>query len=301
MGVVGTSMWMLSCQSTQPAAENNPVPLTKVEVTEPVDTAIYEFTVLNAVSAYLQKSYVKANINGYIQTVGAQVGQPVVAGSTVFRLITKEAKAIGNSVNQLDAGFKFSGISNIHAAQSGIISGISHQKGDYVQDGEQLALISNQNSLVFLLDLPYELRAILSQNKSLELELPDGEKLKGFASGVLPAIDSASQTQRVIIKVNPTHSIPEGLIAKVRLIKSGRSEVRALPKLAILANETEDEFWIMKLINDSTAVKVVVSPGIQNDQFVEVLKPALNLKDRIVVVGNYGLGDTAKVKVVKKL
>lgn len=301
LGLVAMSIWMLSCQSTQPGAENVPVPITQVEVTEPEDTEIFEFTVLNAVSAYLQKSYVKANINGYIQTVGAQVGQPVVAGTTVFRLITKEARAIGNAVNQLDPGFKFSGISNIRAAQSGIISGISHQKGDYVQDGEQLALISNQNSLVFLLDLPYELRTILSQNKSLELELPDGEKLKGFASGALPVIDSASQTQRVIIKVNPSHNIPEGLIAKIRLIKSGRSQVRALPKLAVLANETEDEFWVMKLINDSTAVKVPVATGIQNDRLIEVLKPMLNLKDRIVVVGNYGLGDTARVKVVKKL
>ncbi len=30
-----------------------------------------------------------------------------------------------------------------------------------------------------------------------------------------------------------------------------------LPKQAVLGNETQTEFWVMKLINDSTAVKVI--------------------------------------------
>ena len=60
--------------------------------------------------------------------------------------------------------------------------------------------------------------------------------------------------------------IPEGLIGKVRLTKVSHPQAQVLPKSAVLANETEDQFWIMKLINDSTAVKISVKKGIENDQ-----------------------------------
>ncbi|MFT5251477.1 MAG: putative NAD(P)/FAD-binding protein YdhS, partial [Flavobacteriales bacterium] len=73
----------------------------------------------------------------------------------------------------------------------------------------------------------------------------------------------------------------------------------ALPKAAVLSNETETEFWIMKLINDSTAIKSPIERGIVTEDRVEILTPQLTKKDKILVTGNYGVGDTIKVKVIK--
>ncbi|HAL81083.1 MAG TPA: RND transporter, partial [Mucilaginibacter sp.] len=72
-----------------------------------------------------------------------------------------------------------------------------------------------------------------------------------------------------------------------------------LPKSAILANETQTAFWVMKLLNDTTAIKVPVKEGIQSGDRVEILSPKFSSQDKIVVTGNYGLTDTAKVKIVK--
>ena len=292
---------MLSaCQTATDPAEASIAPVTPVMVSHVTTGPLSEYIELSAVSAYLQKSYVKANINGYVQLVRAQVGQQVSGNEVLFSLITKEARAIGNAVNQLDPGLKFSGSSNIRAGQAGFITEVNHQKGDYVQDGEALAVVINRNSFVFLLDLPYEQRALMVNNKIVELTLPDGEKLKGTITGSLPAVDSASQSQRIIIKVNISHPIPEGLIAKVSIIKLARSNANTLPKSAVLTNETEDEFWVMKLINDSTAIKVPVNRGIENKDRIEILTPVFNTHDRIINTGNYGMSDTAKVKVVKQ-
>lgn len=288
------------CNRSVPAdSVDEPSPITPVRVTTVHDSTLSEYVELSAVSAYLEKSFVKANINGYVESTRAVLGQQVSNHQLLFSLITKEAKSIGNSVNKLDAGFNFSGISNIRADQAGTVIQVNHQKGDYVQDGEALAVVSNRNSLVFLLDLPYEYHQLIDQNKNVDILLPDGSKMTGTVSGTMPAVDSSAQAQRYILKVNSGKDIPEGLIAKVKLTKIKHEQAQVLPKSAVLANETEDAFWVMKLINDSTAVKINVKKGIENQKTIEVLDPKFTKTDLIITTGNYGIADTAKVKIQK--
>ncbi len=298
LGALVAMSCLSACHSSEPTEEaDNPSPVTPVQITTPKDSSLSEYVELSAVSAYLEKSFVKANINGYVQRASAKTGQQVGSGTLLFTLITKEARSIGNTVNKLDPGFKFSGVSNIRSGQAGTIVQVNHQNGDYVQDGEALATVSNRNSLVFLLDLPYELNQIISQNKTLEVLLPDGTKLPGSVSGTMPSVDSLAQTQRYIIKVPTGKDIPQGLIARVRLTKLSHAQAQVLPKSAVLSNETEDEFWVMKMINDSTAIKVKVKKGIESGSLIEVLEPRFSVTDRIIKTGNYGIADTAKVKI----
>jgi multidrug efflux pump subunit AcrA (membrane-fusion protein) len=127
--------------------------------------------------------------------------------------------------------------------------------------------------------------------------LPDGTKLNGVVGPVMPTVDSASQTQSVVIRVNNASAIPENLIAKVRIVKTAKANTQSLPKTALLTDETESDFWVMKLIDSATAVKVSVRKGIETKDRVEILEPVFSPGDKILVTGNYGLPDTAKVKV----
>jgi multidrug efflux pump subunit AcrA (membrane-fusion protein) len=273
----------------------------KVDARTPVTAAavsqdaLNEYIELNAVSAFLQKSYVKANANGYLQSADVYPGKYVEAGQPLFTLKTKEAQSIGNSIRILDSTLKFSGVSTIRANQHGYITQLNHQSGDYVQDGEQLAVISDRNSFVFLLNLPYELRRYALDNRTVQLILPDGQTLNGAIGSFMPTVDSASQTQSVVIRVNTQEAIPENLIAKVRVLKTSRKSAQSLPRSALLTDETENEFWVMKLIGDSIAVKVPVKKGIETKDRVEILSPVFSPADRILVSGNYGLPDSAKV------
>ena len=257
-----------------------------------------DYIELNAVSAFLQKSYVKAIANGYLESADVYPGKNVEKGQTLFTLQTKESKSIGNAIQKLDSTLHFSGVTTIKANQHGYITQLNHQSGDYVQDGEQLAVISDRNSFVFLLDLPYELRPFVLGKKTVELLLPDGTKLNGSIGPTMPTVDSASQTQNVVIRVAGAASIPENLIAKVRILKSQKNgNTQSLPKEALLTDETESNFWVMKLIDSATAVKVPVKKGIETRDRVEILEPVFAPADKILVTGNYGLPDTAKVKV----
>jgi multidrug efflux pump subunit AcrA (membrane-fusion protein) len=269
---------------------------TPVTVTT-VDTApLTEYLELSATSAFLQKSYVKANAGGYLKTVNAMPGKYVSAGQILFVLKTKEAESIGNTINKLDLNFKFTGVNTIKTSSNGFITQLNHQVGDYVQDGEQLAVISDENSFAFVLELPFEFRKYVPLNKTVDVVLPDSTHLTGIVTAAMPTVDPASQTQSMIIKVPAGSHLPENLIAKVRIVKT-QSYKPTLPKAAVLSNDVQDEFWVMKMEDSITAVKVSVQKGIEVSGRIEILSPQFTVADRILVSGNYGLGDTAKVKV----
>ncbi len=290
---------LFSCKNAETKKEVEPelVAGTPVNVTTISKEPLLEYVDLNATSAFLIKSYIKANVNGYIQNVNTQPGKFVSSGQVLFTIKTKEAQNIENAVNKLDPSFRFSGINNIKASASGYITQLNHQKGDYVQDGEQLAVISDVGSFAFVLNLPYELRPYISSNKSVDVFLPDGTKLKGTVSASMPTVDPASQTQGYVIKV-PAENIPENLIAKVRIVKSEKENIPSLPKSAILTNDVQSDFWVMKLIDSNTAVKVPVIKGLETKDRVEIVSPVFSPSDKILIKGNYGLPDTAKVNVI---
>lgn len=254
---------------------------------------------VNAVSSFLLKTFVKANANGYLQNVNAQLGKYVSKGQDLFTIKTKEAQSLGNTVTSLDTSLHFEGVIHIKAPGSGYITQLTYQAGDYVQDNEQLAIITDTKSFVFILDLPYELKPYLQNNKNVQLKLPDGSMLNGYISNALPTVDAVSQTQSYVIKVNTDKQIPENLIAKVSLIKAAKKNTVFVPKDAVLTDETQSQFWIMKLIDSTTAVKVPIQKGLETNSSIEILSPSFSPGDQILVTGNYGLTDTAKVSVQK--
>jgi len=270
---------------------------TPVTITHPQVGNMNETVEVSAVSAFLLKSYVKASANGYLEAVNAQLGKYVTKGQDLFVLQTKESRSLGNTVNALDTSLHFEGVIHIKAPGDGYITQLTYRPGDYVQDGEQLAVISDARSFVFLLNLPYELKPFLASNPSLQLQLPDGSTLQGTVGESLPSVDMASQTQQYVIHVQTSKPIPENLIAKVSLVREQKAGTVSLPKGAVLSDETQSQFWIMKMTDSVTAVKVAVKKGMETTDKVEILSPPLNASDAILLTGNYGLPDTAKVQV----
>ena len=268
---------------------------TPVTVTHISTGPLIEYITLNATSTFRQSVTVKSNINGYVTEARINAGDKVTKGGILFLLQTKEAENIGSTINQLDTSFHFSGKVIIRANAAGFISQLNHKTGDYVQDGEQLAVISDMSSFRFIMNLPYELKQYAFQNSQVTLLLPDSTQLNGTINGFLPSVDPASQTQQVIIAVNTDKMIPENLVATVRLIKATKPHAITLPRQAILTDEIQSNFWVMKMLDSTTAVKVSIQKGIESAGKVEILSPKFSASDWILISGNYGLPDTAQV------
>jgi hypothetical protein len=293
------SLLLCSCKSTSGENdEENAEGKVPVTVTSANYTTMVDGVELNATSTFLLKTSVKSNVNGYLQEVNVQLGQQIKKGKRMFVIKSKEAHSIGNSIASLDPSLHFNGLISIPSPGSGYVTQLAYQAGDYVQDGEILATISDANSLVFMLELPYELKPYLSKNKTLQLVLPDGQKLFGTITRAMPSVDPVSQTQSYVVKVPHASAIPENLVAKVMFVKSVKSGAVSLPKDAIVTDETQSNFWVMKMVGRNTAVKVLIKKGIETSDRVEILSPILKPTDKILLTGNYGLPDTAKVTIM---
>jgi hypothetical protein len=66
-----------------------------------------------------------------------------------------------------------------------------------------------------------------------------------------------------------------------------------------MTNESQTEFWVMKIVNDKLAIKTPVTKGIENESIVEILSSDLKATDLIISDGAYGMNDSTIVKIIK--
>jgi len=298
MLISGLMVLSLSCKHAAPSPEETTEVKTPVTVA-PVEYKSVTSTIsLPAVATFMNKNIIRATTSGIIEKILIAPGEFISDGQLLFTIMTREAMALDKKV-QADTSLIFKGLINIASHKEGVINSIAYQKGDFVQEGDEMAVVSEQNSLVFIMDVPFELDKYVERNRNCRIILPDNRQIDGTITRKLPEMDMQSQTIRYVIKPSSTGRFPGNLIASVNLIKSSNEKALILPKPAVLGDETQTEFWVMKLLNDSTAVKISVTKGFENNEEVEIVNPAFLPSDRIVVSGNYGLPDTARVTIIK--
>lgn len=288
-----------SCSHSSGAADKVTevkTPVTIVPVTFKSVASKFE---LPAVSMFMNKSIIRASTTGTIERISISPGDYIDNNQLLFTLRTRESMALKNKTSS-DSSLSFNGLINVTSHNEGVISSISYRKGDFVQEGDELAVVSEQKSLVFILEVPYELDRYIEKNRRCTIELPDSKHIDGTITGKLSEMDMESQTVRYIVKISAPERLPSNLIAKINLVKSVNDKALILPKQAVLGDETQTEFWVMKLINDTTAIKVVVKKGFENNDEVEITDPSFLPSDRIVFSGNYGLPDTARIGIIKE-
>ena len=59
-------------------------------------------------------------------------------------------------------------------------------------------------------------------------------------------MEMQSQTVRYVVKPYSPNQLPANLIARVSLVKSSKCDALVVPKEAVLGNENQTEFWVMK-------------------------------------------------------
>jgi multidrug efflux pump subunit AcrA (membrane-fusion protein) len=269
------------------AAPRVPVTVASIETGEMAD-----FLDLTATSVFQVKSVVKSPVRGYVEEQYVNAGDAVSKARELFRLRTRESASL-----HLDTAgsFGFSGLIPVMASLDGMVISIDHPKGDYIQEGDQLAVIAVPSSLVYILDVPYESSRFIKTGASCDVILPDGTKVPGRVKSILPAMNNSSQTQRYVVQPAVVRHDPENLIARVRIARVLAPKAISLPKACILSDEVQQHFWVMKVISDSLAVKVEVKTGLLAAGRVEITDPVFTPDGRFLASGNYGLGDTAKI------
>jgi hypothetical protein len=292
-----------SCQpKTEPSAEiAEAAPKTPVEIANISMGAIDDDLTLFGTTIYLKRNLVTASIPAFITQVNIKLGDKVSKGQVLYVLQSKESRALGNDIIKMDSTLTNFGIIKVRASATGIISTLDKQQpGDYVLEGSQLCTIAESNDLVFQVNVPFEFASFAQVGRTCSLTLPDNSVHRATFTRALTAMNVTAQTQTILAKCSENLFLPENMIVKVGITKNSGSKKQVLPKVCVLSDEMMKEFWVMKLIDDSTAIKIPVTVGNKNAKNIEILAPQFDLYDRIISVGNYGLPDTALITVVNR-
>lgn len=292
---ISTLLALTSCNE-QVATKNERMPLVSVKTTLVQQGEIEDNIILNGKTIYLKKNPVVSPIAGYVVNAQVKYGDEVKRDDVLFEVQTKEGKALENS----NISGSNIGIVKVLAPSNGFINELNiNETGGYVVEGSLLCSIVENKDLVIQVNVPFEYNSLIKTGTMCTLFLADDSKFSGSVFRLLPVINEVNQTQNVLIKPNTTRQLPENLNLRVQFINTKHSNSFLLPKEAVMTNETQSEFWVMKIMNDSIAIKVPVVKGIQNDSVVEILSPDLNKNDMVIREGAYGLPDSTVVKIVK--
>lgn len=266
-------------------------PGTAVTLTRVAFGKIKKEIILSATTEYQNKSVVSAPIPAFITEVLVQPGSRVKAGETLYQIESKEQHALGNGSHA---------VISIKAERDVIVLDVQQQAGSYVTEGTVLCSVAETGSLVFEINVPYEQQRYVHRGSKCMLELPDGTRLEATVHTPLATMNTASQSERVIARAKVPF-LPEGMNVKAVFSESdSSSEGMMLPKSAVQSDETLTEHWVMKLADDSTAVRVPVAIGNSNASEIEIKSDALSPQDYIILTGGYGLEEGAKVVVTKE-
>lgn len=289
-----------ACKNTQPVEEKLVVPKSPVQIASIRVGSIDDNLTLSATTIYLKRNVITSEIPAFITKVNIHLGDKVTKGQVLYELQTKESKALGKQIINADTSLAHFGTIKIYSPASGIISTFDKQQtGDYVLEGTQLCTIAESNDLAFQINVPYEFRQFTNVGSKCIITLPDNTTHQAIITTPLTAMNALAQTQTILAKSNEILFLPENLIVKVQVSKSDKGDKQIVSKPCVLSDEMMQEFWVMKLINDTTAIKVPIVIGNKTETEVEINSPQFEKNDRIIISGNYGLADTAYVKITK--
>ena len=254
----------------------------------------------NAYSQYQQKELLRSPISGYLIKVHVVPGQAIRRGQTLFVMETQETRELKGVKLKNDSLLNLENHILVKAPVSGIVNTVNFQEGGFVQQGDQLTDIIDTKSIVFVMNVPFEHIAAIKSGEKLQVVLPDDQSFTATIGEQLPIASAATQVQGYILHPDSLFFVPENLNATALVNTQAKQNTQYLEKEAVLTNETQTRFWVMQLINDSTVVKVAIQKGIETGKNVEVISPKFNSADKVLLSGQFGLPDTATVKVVNK-
>ncbi|NOZ33867.1 MAG: HlyD family efflux transporter periplasmic adaptor subunit [Chlorobi bacterium] len=286
--VVLMQLMLFSCKEKN-TDQKEQISLISVKTTSVKQGSIEKKVILNGKTVYLKKNNIAAPISAYVKTINVHFGDFVKKNDLLFELQTKESKALKSTVGNI----------KVFASSNGtIVSLLINQEGTYVSEGELLCSVVENKDVMIQMNVPYKYNKLLKRGINYKIILPDNSLMRAVISKILPMINETDQTQTVLLKPLGGKQLPENLNLLIEFILSKHDNSVLLDKQAVLTNEKQSNFWVMKIVNDSIAVKTPITKGIVNDSLIEILSGNLEANDLIITDG-YGLPDSSLVKIVK--
>lgn len=187
----------------------------------------------------------------------------------------------------------------IESPISGVIGERLCRPGDRIQASDKLFSVINTQEIISVVHVPEkEIGKIKKGQKAFLTSDNIGEQqFTGWIKRVSPVVDPQSGTFKVTLGVNNQSSqLRPGMFVNVHIVTETRPNAVLIPKTAVVY---ENEAMHVYVVRDSLAHKIKLAPGFQNYAAIEALRD-IQKGDKVIVVGQSGLKDQSKVKIVSE-
>jgi membrane fusion protein (multidrug efflux system) len=192
------------------------------------------------------------------------------------------------------------GNTNIIAPISGILSSRTIKYGDYITPNMKVFSIVDMNTLITRVYIPEKdiVNIKMNQTAIITSDALGDKEFEGRIKIINPVVDPNTGTVKVTIALKGYANILKpGMFVKSHIIIDTRKNTMLLTKKAIVYNGIQSIAFVVK---DGVANQVVLEIGFQDSEKVEVLNKNIKSGDKIIVVGQYGLKDKSRVKVINE-
>ena len=205
-------------------------------------------------------------------------------------------------LEQARIGWERAKLALAHASVRSPVDGVVAERivklGDRIGPGNKLYVLVNMERLIARVHVPGREMRDLSVGRPAVITtdfLPDST-LKGRVMRVSPVVDPGSGTFKVTLELHNTDGqLRPGMFVKSHIVTETHEHAMLVPKRAVVYDGGLPYVFV---VEDSTASKVKLELGFEDSNHLEVLS-GIERGDLIVVVGQTGLKDQAKVRVIE--
>ena len=180
---------------------------------------------------------------------------------------------------------------------NGVIGDRISKPGDRIQPTDKLFSVINTNEMIAVVYVPEkEINNVQkSQTAFITSDNLKNKRFTGWVKRVSPVIDPSSGTFKVTIGVkNSENTLRAGMFVNAYIVTDVHENAILIPKTAIVY---ENEAMSVFVVKDSIAHKITLDVGFQDHEKIESIND-IHDGDKVIVVGQAGLKDQTKVKIV---
>ena len=183
----------------------------------------------------------------------------------------------------------------VRAAISGIVTERSVNLGDFVSVNQPLFRIVDFDSIVARIYVPEKELPRLERRQPARLtaDALGGLVFSGAIDRISPVVDPGTGTIKVTVATPRQQGLRPGMYVQVELVTAVHEQAIRIPKKALVYDD--DQIFVFRLGDERTVERLAVVPALEDTEFMEPTD-GLALGDEIVVAGQSGLKDRAKVR-----
>ena len=187
----------------------------------------------------------------------------------------------------------------VRAPISGVVSLRNVRQGDRVTSATHLFSMVNLQDIIATVHVPEKELATIKKGQLtyVSSDYLEDKRFVGYVKRISPVVNPNTGTFKVTIGLDADHEgLRPGMFVNTFIVTMTNDDALLLDKDAIVYEGDKRFVYVVK---DSLAHRIRVEVGFEDASLVEIVS-GVNDSDKVIIVGQNGLRDKTKVKVVNE-